>query len=138
MTQMKEHSKTPKRELSDEEIAKLSDGEFKALVIKMLTELIELGHKMKEQMKATQSEIKQNIQGTNSDRNEIRTQINDLEQKEEINIQPEQNEETRTQKNEERLRNIWDNFKCSSIQIIGMPEGEEEQEIENLLEKKLS
>ena len=61
----------------------------------MLTELIELGRKMKEQMKTTQSEIKQNIQGTNSDRKETRTQINDLEQKEEINIQLEQNEETR-------------------------------------------
>ena len=43
---MKEQSKTPKRELSDEEIANLSDGEFKALVIKMLIELIELGLKM--------------------------------------------------------------------------------------------
>ena len=39
-------------------------------------------------------------------------------------------------KNEERLRNLWDNFKHSNIQIIGVPEGkEEEQEIENLLEK---
>ena len=37
------------------------------------------------------------------------------EQKEEINIQPEQNEETRTQKNEERLRNLWDNFKHTNI-----------------------
>ena len=45
--------------LSDEEIANLSDGEFKALVIKMLTDLIELGRKMKEQMKGTQNEIKQ-------------------------------------------------------------------------------
>ena len=49
-------------------------------------------------MKATQSEIKQNIQGTNSDRKEIGTQIDDLEQMEEINIQPEENEETRIQK----------------------------------------
>ena len=40
-------------------------------------------------------EIKENVQGTNSDGKEIRTQINDLEQKEEISIQPEQNEETR-------------------------------------------
>ena len=39
--------------------------------------------------------------------------------KEEINIQPEQNEETRIQKNEERLRNLQDNFKHSNIQIIG-------------------
>ena len=98
---MKEQSKTPERELSDEEIANLSDVEFNTLVIKMLTELIELGRKMKEQMKTTQSEIKQNIQWTNSDRKETRTQINDLEQKEEINIQLEQNEETRIQKNEE-------------------------------------
>ena len=55
----------------------------------MITELIELSCKMKEEMKATQSEIKQNIQGTNSEGKETRTQSNSLEQKEEINIQPE-------------------------------------------------
>ena len=65
-------------------------------------------------MKAMQSELKENIQGINSDRKETGTQINDLEQKEEINIQPEQNEETRIQKNE-RLRNLWDNFKHYNI-----------------------
>ena len=79
---MKEQSKTAETELSDEEIANLSDGEFKALVIKMLTGLTELGRKMKKQMKDTQSEIKQNVQGTNSDRKETRTQSNNLEQKE--------------------------------------------------------
>ena len=61
--------------------------------------MIELGHKMREEMKATQSEIKQSIQGTNSEGKETGTQINDLDQKQEINIQPEQNEETRIQKN---------------------------------------
>ena len=75
MAQMKEQIKAPKIELSDEEIANLSDAQFKTLVIRMLTELIELGHKMKEEMKATQSEIKQNIQGTNSEGKETRTQI---------------------------------------------------------------
>ena len=83
---MKEQSKASERKLSEEEIANLSNGEFKALVIKMLTDLIELGQKMKKQMKDTQSEIKQNVQGTNSDRKETRTQIN---------IHPEENEETR-------------------------------------------
>ena len=127
---MKEQSKTPEKELSDEEIAKLSDAEFKIMVIKMLTELIELGCKMKEQMKDTQSKIKKNIQGTNSDRKESRIQMNDLEQKEEINIQQEKNEEIEIQKNEERFRNLQDNFKHSNIQIIEMPEREEkEQEI---------
>ena len=86
-------------------------------------------------MKDTQNEIKQNIQGTRSDRKETRTQRNNLEQKEEINIQSEQNEETRIQKNEERLRNLWDNLKRSNIQIIGVPEGEQQQEIENLFEQ---
>ena len=95
---MKEQSKTSERELSEEKIANLSDGEVKALVIKMPIELIELGQKMKNQMKDTQNEIKQNIQGTNGDRKETRTQSNNLEQKEEINIQPEHNEERRIQK----------------------------------------
>ena len=99
----------------------------------MLTEMVEYGHKIEENVKAMKSEIKENAQGTNSDGKETGTQINGLEQKEEINIRPEQNEETRIQKTEERLRNLWDNFKSSHIQIIGVPEGEEE-EIENLFE----
>ena len=87
-------------------------------------------------MRDTQNEIKQNIQGTISDKKETRIQSNDLEQKEEINIQLEQNAETRIKKNEERLRNLWDNLKCSNIQIIGVPEGEEQQqEIESLFEQ---
>ena len=81
----------------------------------MLTELIDLSRKMKEEMKATQSEIKQNIPGINSEGKETGTQINNLEQKEEINIQPEQNEETRIQKNDEGLSKLWYNFKHSNI-----------------------
>ena len=45
MAQVKEQSKTSERELNDEERVNLSDGEFKDLVIKMLTELIKLGQK---------------------------------------------------------------------------------------------
>ena len=87
-------------------------------------------------MKAIQSEKKENIQGTNSEGNKTSTQINNLEQKERINIQPVQNEEIRIQKNEKRHRNLWDNFKYPNIQVIGVLEGkEEEEEIENLFEK---
>ena len=81
--------------------------------------MVEFGHKIEEKVKAMKSEMKKNMQGTNSDRKETGTQINDLDENEEINIHPEQNEETRIQKNEERLRNVQDNFKCSNIQIIG-------------------
>ena len=70
----------------------LSDAQFKTLVIRMLTELVENGHKMEEKVKAIQSEIKENLQGTNSEGKETSTQINDLEQKEEINTQLEHSE----------------------------------------------
>ena len=57
---MKKQIKTPEKELSNGEIDNLSDAEFKTLVIRMLTELIEFRFKMKEEMKATQNERKQN------------------------------------------------------------------------------
>ena len=96
---MKEQIKAPEKiQLSNEEIANLSDGEFKTLAIRKLTELVEYGHKIEEKMKALQSERNKNIQGTNSDGRETRIQINNLDQKEEINIETEQNEEIRIQK----------------------------------------
>ena len=81
----------------------------------MLTELVEFGHKLDEKMKTTLSETKENVQGTNSDGKETVTHINGVDQKEERNIQPEKNEETRIQENEERLRNLQENFKHSNI-----------------------
>ena len=64
----------------------------------MLTEMDEYGYKIEEKVKAMKSEIKENIQGTNNDGKETVTEINGVDQKEEINIQLEQNEETRIQK----------------------------------------
>ena len=81
---MKEQIKAPEIiQLSNEEIANLSDVQFKTLVIRMLTELVEYGHKLDEKMKAILSEIKENVQGTNSDGKETGTQINNVDQKEE-------------------------------------------------------
>ena len=73
--------------------------------------MVEDGRKIEEEVKAMGSEVKKNTQGTNSEGKETKTQINNLEQKEEINIQLEQNEETRIQKNEEWFRNLQDIFK---------------------------
>ena len=71
---MKEHIKAPEIiQLSKEEIAKLSYVHFKALVIRMLAELVEFGQKLDEKMKAMLSEIKENVQGTNSDGKETGT-----------------------------------------------------------------
>ena len=112
---MKEHIKAPKIELSNEEIANLSDPQFKTLLIRMLTELVEFDRKLKEQMKSMLRKTRENVQGTDSNGRETGTQINGVDQKEERNIQPEKNEETRIQKNEERLRNFQNIFKCSNI-----------------------
>ena len=126
---MTEHFKAPEKiQLSEEEIANLSDAQFKTLVIKTLTELVEFGRKVDEKMKPMPRETKENVQGTNSNGKETGTQINGVDQKEERNIQPEKNEEIRIQKNEERLRNLQDILKCSNIQIIRVPEGEEEEQ----------
>ena len=87
-------------------------------------------------MMAILSKIKKTIQGTNSGVDEAKNEISDLEHKEEKNTQSEQKEEKRIHKNKDRLRSLWDNFKCTNIQIIEVPEGEEKkQEIENLFEK---
>ena len=59
MAQMKEQIKAPKIELSNEKIANLTDAEFKTLVIRMLIEMVEYGHKIEESMKAMQSDNKE-------------------------------------------------------------------------------
>ena len=79
MAQMEEQIKAPEKiYLSNEEIANLSGTQFKTLIIRMLTEMVEYGHKIEEKVKAMQSEIKKNIQGTNSEGKETGTQINSL------------------------------------------------------------
>ena len=95
---MKEQNKTPERELHEMKIANPSDAEFNTLVIRMLRELSEHGKSIWKDMKATLSKINKNCQGTNSEGKGGRIQINALEHKGGINIQPEQNEETRIQK----------------------------------------
>ena len=74
MAQMKEQIKNPEKNLSNKEIDNPSDAEFKTLAIRMFTELIELRDNMKEEMNAIRSDIKENIQGTNSEGKETRTQ----------------------------------------------------------------
>ena len=71
-----------KIEPRDAEIASLSDAQFKTLVIRILTKMVEYGLKIEGKVKAMKSEIKENIQGTNTDGKETGTAINDLEQKE--------------------------------------------------------
>ena len=102
--------------------------------------MVEHGHKIEEKVKAMQSEIKKNIQGTNSEGEETRTPINNLEQKEEINIQPINILQNRMKKQEfkKMRRGLGTSWTSLNVPISesGAPEGEEkEQEIENFFEK---
>ena len=135
MAQMKEQIKAPEKiQLSDEEIANLSDAQFKKLVIRMLTELIELsqnegtkeGYPKWEKAKYTRN---QQWQEGNQDSNQW---FGSEGRKKHLTTTEWRNKN----KSEERLRNLQDIFRHSNIQIIGVPEGEEEeQEIENLFEQ---
>ena len=85
---MTEHFKAPEKiQLSNEEIANLSDAQFKTLVIKALTELVEFVRKVDEKRKPVLRETKENVQGTNSGGKETGTQINAVDQKEEASDQ---------------------------------------------------
>ena len=80
MAQVRGQIKAPKKiRLSDKKIDSLSDAQFKTLVIRMLTEMVEYGLKIEEKLQAMKSKIKENVQGTNSDGKETRTQINGVD-----------------------------------------------------------
>ena len=87
-------------------------------------------------MNNTISELKNTIEGIKSRLDEAEDRISELEEKVEKKTQKEQEKEKRLRKNEEGLREMQDNMKCNNIHIIGIPEGEEEEQgIENLFEK---
>ena len=87
-------------------------------------------------MKNTIYELKNTGEGIKSRLDEAEDQISELEGKVEKNTQKEQEKEKRLRKNEDWLREIQDNMKHNNTHIIGIPEGEEEEQgIENLFEK---
>ena len=115
MAQIKEQIKTLEKELSEMEIDDLSDAEFKTLVIKMLKKFIEYSEHTREKMKAALSEIKNHPQGASSETKEARVQINDLEHKEEIKMQPELNKE---KKNLESIKRLWNISKSANLVFL--------------------
>ena len=89
-------------------------------------------------MKNIISELKNTVEGMKSRLDEAEDRISELEDKVEKNTQKEQEKEKRHRKNEERLREMQDNMKHNNIHVIGIPEGEEEEQaIENVFEKVL-
>ena len=97
---------------------------------------IETINKDQEEMNNTISELKNTVEGIKRRLNKAEDGISKLEDKVEKHTQKEQEKEQRLRKNEEGLREMQDNMKCNNIHMIGIPEGEEEEQgIENLFEK---
>ena len=93
-------------------------------------------NKSQEEMKNTVSELKKTVEGIKIRLDEAENQVSELEDKVEKNSQEDQEKEKRLNENEEGLREMQDNMKHNNIHIIGIPEGEEEEQgIENLSEK---
>ena len=73
--------------------------------------------------------MKTTLEGINSKITEAEERINDLEDRMVEFTAVEQNKEKRMKRNEDSLRDLWDNIKCNNICIIGVPEGEEREKV---------
>ena len=78
-------------------------------------------------MNNTITEMKNTLEGINSRITEAEEWISDLEDRMVEFTAVEQNKEKRIKRNEDSLRDLWDNIKCNNINLIGVPEGEERE-----------
>nr|KAF6387433.1 hypothetical protein mMyoMyo1_007931 [Myotis myotis] len=104
-------------------------------ILKKSNETLDVVIKNQLEIKHTLIEIKNIIQTPNSRPEERKNQVKDSKCEEAKNTQLEKQNEKRNRKYEDSVRSLWDSFKCTNIRIIGMPEDEREQDIENLFEE---
>ena len=134
--QMKEQTKSTKVQINEEEIGKPPEKEFRIMIVKMIKNLENKMEKMQESInkdleelknKHTETnnkitEIKNTLEGINSRISEAEEWISELEDKMVEIIAKEQNKVKRMKRSEDSFRDLWDNIKCTSTQIIGVPE----------------
>ena len=145
MDQMKGQDKTPEKQVNEVEIGNLSEKEFRIIIVKMIqdfrkrmeakiekmqemftTDLEELKNKQTE-INSTITDMKNTLEGINSRITEAEEQISDLEDRMVEFTAVEENKEKGMKRNEDSLRDLWDNIKRKNIRIIGVPEGEERE-----------
>ena len=143
--QSKEQDKIPQDQINEEEIGKLPEKEFRLMIVKMnqnfrnrmealIEKIQEMFNKDLEELKNrrsamnnTISEMKNTLEGINSRITEAEKQISELEDRIVEITAAEQNKEKRMERNEDSLRELWDNIKCTNIQIISITEEEEKK-----------
>ena len=143
MSQMKKQDKTPEKQLNEVEIGNPPEKEFRIMIVKMIQDLgksmeakiekmqemfnkdlEELNNKQTE-MNNTITQMKTTLEGINNRITQAEERISDLEDRMVEFTATEQNKEKRKKRNEDSLRDLWDNIKRNNIRIIGVPEGEE-------------
>ena len=135
---MKEQGKNLPDQTSEEEIGSLPEKQFRVMIENMIQNLGNRMEKIQEtfnkdleelksktMMNNTINEIKNSLEGINSRITEAEERISDLEDKIVAITTTEQNKEKRMKRIEDSLRDLWDNIKCTNIQIIEVPEEEE-------------
>ena len=142
MQQMKEQGKNTPDQTNEEEIVSLPEKEFRVIIVNMIQNLGKRMEKIQEtfnkdleELKSKQTmmnnkinDIKNSIEGINSTTTEAEEWISDLEDKIVEITTAEQNKEKRKKRNEDDIRDLWDNIKSINIQIIRVPEEEEKKE----------
>ena len=144
---MKEQGKNLPDQTNEVEIGSLPEKEIRVMILKMIQNLGNTMEKIQEMinkdleeikrqqtmMNNTINENKNSLEGINIRITEAEKQISDLEDKIVEITTVEQNKEKRMKRNEDSLRDLWDNIKCTNIHIIGVPEGgERERTRENI------
>ena len=121
-------------QINEEEIGKLPEKEFRIMIVKILKNLKNKMEKIQEsinkdleelknkQTNNTITGIKNTLEGIKSRISETEEQISELEDKVVEITSEEQNKVKRMKRTEDSLRDLWDNIKCTSIRIIGVPE----------------
>ena len=142
---MKKQDKTPEKQLNEMEIGNLPEKEFTIMIVKMIQDLgkrmeakikkmQEMFNKDLEELQSKQTEMndtitemKNTLEGINSRITEAEERISDLEDRMVEFTAVELNKEKRMKRNEDGLRDLWDNIKRKNICIIRVPEGEERE-----------
>ena len=127
------------------EIGNLPDKEFRIMIVKMIQDLgkrmeakidkmQEMFNKDLEELKNKQTdmnntitEMKNTLEGINSRITKAEEWKSELEDRMVEFTAAEHNKEKRMKRNEDRLKDLWDNMKHNNIRIIGVPEGEERE-----------
>ena len=106
-----------------EKVQEMFNKDFEELKNKHLEEL----KNKQTEMNNTINEMKNTLEGMKSKLNDIAEWVSELEDRIVEITDSEQNKEKRMKRNEDSLRDLWDNIKCNNIRITGVPEGEERE-----------